>query len=49
MLDRLDYFRLGDRVRKGQADPRELLATQERFDNHFLDSPLWRQTRHQAS
>jgi mannose-6-phosphate isomerase-like protein (cupin superfamily) len=53
MLDRLDYFRLGDRVLKGQADPRELLATQERFDNHFLDSPLWRETRdssrHQAS
>ncbi|HEY0496268.1 MAG TPA: cupin domain-containing protein [Kutzneria sp.] len=45
MLDRLDYFRLGDRVLKGQADPHELLATQERFDNHFLDSPLWRQAR----
>jgi quercetin dioxygenase-like cupin family protein len=50
MLDRLDYFRLGDRVLKGQADPRELLATQERFDNHFLDSTLWHAARsHQAS
>jgi quercetin dioxygenase-like cupin family protein len=45
MLDRLDYFRLADRVLKGQADPRELLATQDRFDNHFLESPLWQRTR----
>jgi mannose-6-phosphate isomerase-like protein (cupin superfamily) len=45
MLDRLDYFRLGDRVLKGQADPRELLATQDRFDNHFTESPLWKHTR----
>lgn len=45
MLDRLDYFRLGDRVLKGQADPRELLATQDRFDNHFVESPPWQQVR----
>jgi quercetin dioxygenase-like cupin family protein len=45
MSDRLDYFRLGDRVLRGQADPRELLATQDRYDNHFLDSPLWREAR----
>ncbi|GLW06986.1 cupin [Microtetraspora sp. NBRC 13810] len=40
--NRFDYFRLADRVRRGEASPREILETQERFDNHFVDSPLWR-------
>lgn len=43
--DRFEYFRLVDRVQRGQASPREILATQDRFDNHFLDSPIWRQRR----
>ncbi|MBF6134309.1 cupin domain-containing protein [Nocardia otitidiscaviarum] len=42
-IERFDYFRLGDRIRKGMADPVEILETQERFDNHFVDSPIWRQ------
>lgn len=41
-IERFDYFRLGDRVRKGEASPMEILDTQERFDNHFVDSPVWR-------
>ncbi|MET8146091.1 cupin domain-containing protein [Sphaerisporangium sp. NPDC005288] len=41
--DRFDYFRLADRVRRGEAGPGEILQTQERFDNHFVDSPVWRQ------
>jgi hypothetical protein len=41
--DRFEYFRLGDRVIKGQASPQEILDSQERFDNHFIDSPTWRQ------
>ncbi|HEX4223327.1 MAG TPA: cupin domain-containing protein [Pseudonocardiaceae bacterium] len=45
MQDRFDYFRLTDRVVKGQANPQEILDSQERFDNHFLDSPIWRQAR----
>ncbi|MQY21779.1 cupin domain-containing protein [Nocardia macrotermitis] len=44
-IERFDYFRLGDRIRKGQAAPSEILSTQDRFDNHFVDSPLWRQAR----
>jgi quercetin dioxygenase-like cupin family protein len=44
-LERFDYFRLGDRVIRGQADPAEILATQDRFDNHFVDSPVWREAR----
>ncbi|WP_083864841.1 cupin domain-containing protein [Nocardia brevicatena] len=42
-IERFDYFRLGDRIRKGLASPLEILDTQERFDNHFVDSPIWRQ------
>ncbi|HEY4022367.1 MAG TPA: cupin domain-containing protein, partial [Pseudonocardiaceae bacterium] len=45
MQDRFDYFRLTDRVLKGQASPQEILDSQDRFDNHFLDSPIWRQAR----
>jgi mannose-6-phosphate isomerase-like protein (cupin superfamily) len=44
-VERFEYFRLGDRVRQGNASPQELLDTQDRFDNHFLDSPAWRQFR----
>jgi hypothetical protein len=43
--DRFEYFRLADRVIKGQANPQEILVAQERFDNHFIDSPIWRQAR----
>ncbi|WP_084487026.1 cupin domain-containing protein [Nocardia sienata] len=48
-IERFDYFRLGDRIRKGLADPAEILETQERFDNHFVDSPIWRQASHADS
>jgi hypothetical protein len=43
--NRFDYFRLVDRIRKGEAAPQEILATQERFDNHFVDSATWREAR----
>ncbi|TDD34134.1 cupin domain-containing protein [Actinomadura sp. KC06] len=44
-VDRFDYFRLLDRIRHGQADPQEVLRTQERFDNHFVDNAAWSQAR----
>jgi mannose-6-phosphate isomerase-like protein (cupin superfamily) len=44
-VERFEYFRLGDRIRKGQASPQELLKTQDRFDNHFQESAVWRQFR----
>jgi hypothetical protein len=44
-VERFEYFRLGDRIRKGQASPQEILDTQDRFDNHFQDSAVWRQFR----
>ncbi|MFB4318795.1 cupin domain-containing protein [Actinomadura sp. 21ATH] len=40
--ERFDYFRLGDRVRRGEASPQEILASQDLYDNHFHDSPQWR-------
>ena len=39
---RFEYFRLVDQVLKGQASPHEILDSQARFDNHFIDSPVWR-------
>lgn len=41
--NRFEYFRLVDRIRKGEASPREILATQDEFDNHFVDSPVWQE------
>lgn len=40
-IERFDYFRLLERVAKGESSKDELLAAQDRFDNHFLDSPAW--------
>ncbi|MBB5915171.1 mannose-6-phosphate isomerase-like protein (cupin superfamily) [Nocardia transvalensis] len=48
-IERFEYFRLGDRIRKGEASPAEILDTQERYDNHFVDSPIWRRDRHADS
>ncbi|MEV6862551.1 cupin domain-containing protein [Streptosporangium subroseum] len=44
-VERFDYFRLLGRLGRGEATLEELLEAQELFDNHFLDSPLWRETR----
>lgn len=43
-LARFDYYRLLERVYRGEADPGELAATSERFDNHYIDSPAWQQS-----
>jgi mannose-6-phosphate isomerase-like protein (cupin superfamily) len=40
-MDRFDYYRLLDRVALGQADPAEIAASQERFDNHYVESARW--------
>lgn len=42
-MDRFDYYRLLERVYRGEADVAELRATSERFDNHYVDSPVWRE------
>jgi oxalate decarboxylase/phosphoglucose isomerase-like protein (cupin superfamily) len=43
--ERFEYFRLGERIQQGKSSPQELLESQDRFDNHFLDSPVWRRFR----
>ena len=44
-LPRFEYFRLVERLRRGEGTLEELLATQDLYDNHFLDSPTWRAAR----
>ncbi|GIH17232.1 cupin domain-containing protein [Rugosimonospora africana] len=41
--NRFEYFRLVDRIRRGEANPGEILASQDRFDNHFVDSAVWQE------
>lgn len=41
--NRLDYFRLGDRIRRGEASPREVLDTQHLFDNWWVHNEVWDQ------
>lgn len=38
---RFDYYRLLDRVHRGEATWAEVGETQDRFDNHYVDSPVW--------
>lgn len=44
-VERFEYFRLLARFAQGQATFDDLLAVQDRFDNHFLNSPEWRAAR----
>ncbi|MFF5338903.1 cupin domain-containing protein [Streptomyces sp. NPDC013181] len=41
-MGRFDYLRLLGRVMRGEADAEEIAASAERFDNHYVDSPVWR-------
>ena len=45
---RFDYYRLLDRVHRGEADPQEVADSQDRFDNHYVDSPVWRSHGHRG-
>jgi quercetin dioxygenase-like cupin family protein len=40
-VERFGYFRLLDRLVKGEATFEDLAASQDEFDNHFVDSPTW--------
>jgi quercetin dioxygenase-like cupin family protein len=41
-LERFGYFRLVECLSRGEAQLSELPASQDLYDNHFLDSPVWR-------
>jgi mannose-6-phosphate isomerase-like protein (cupin superfamily) len=38
---RFDYYRLLERLYTGAADVAELADTQDRYDNHYVDSSVW--------
>ena len=44
-LPRFGYFRLVERIGRGEATLEELLASQDLYDNHFLESSAWRTAR----
>lgn len=44
-IERFGYFRLLERLARGDATVDDLLASQELYDNHFLESPAWRAAR----
>lgn len=43
-VERFEYFRHLQRIAKGEATLESLLEVQDRYDNHFDDSPAWQQT-----
>jgi quercetin dioxygenase-like cupin family protein len=44
-VERFEYYRLLDRLHRGEASAQELLDTQDRFDNHYVESPAWSAAR----
>ncbi|MEU1307977.1 cupin domain-containing protein [Streptomyces cinnamoneus] len=40
-MARFDYMRLLNRVMRGEASFQEIKDSAERFDNHYVDSPVW--------
>ncbi|WP_433655736.1 cupin domain-containing protein [Nocardia sp. CA-128927] len=40
-VQRFEYFRLLDRIAKGESTLADLAAAQEEYDNHFVDAPNW--------
>ena len=43
-VERFEYFRQLQRSAVGQASLESILQTQDLYDNHFDDSPVWQQT-----
>lgn len=48
-MGRFNYLRLLSRVMRGEADPKEIAESSERFDNHYVDSPVWRAALEEGS
>jgi len=42
-VERFEYFRQLQRIAAGQAPLESILQTQDLYDNHFDDSPVWQQ------
>lgn len=43
--ERFEYYRLLDRLHRGEATGQDVTASQDRFDNHYVDSPAWHAAR----
>lgn len=43
--ERFEYYRLLDRLHRGEASGQDLLDTQDRYDNHYVESPAWTAAR----
>jgi hypothetical protein len=44
-VERFEFFRLLRRITRGEEPESALEEIQDRYDVHFLDSPLWRAAR----
>lgn len=44
-VERFGYFRLLRDAAAGVAAPSDLVAAQDEYDNHFVDSVVWRERR----
>lgn len=42
-LARFGYYRLLERFAKGEATAQDIRDSSERYDNHYVDSPAWRE------
>ncbi|WP_052849783.1 cupin domain-containing protein [Streptomyces avicenniae] len=42
-LHRFDYYRLLERVHRGEATVQDIRDSSEQYDNHYFDSPVWQQ------
>lgn len=47
-VERFGYFRLLAGVLAGQRPPIDLQQAQSEYDNHFVDSPVWKVFRGSA-
>jgi mannose-6-phosphate isomerase-like protein (cupin superfamily) len=43
--ERFEYYRLLDQLHQGHASAQDVFDTQDRFDNHYVDSPAWKVAR----
>ncbi|HSA53363.1 MAG TPA: cupin domain-containing protein [Yinghuangia sp.] len=42
-LHRFDYYRLLERVHRGEATVQDIRDSSERYDNHYFESPVWQE------
>lgn len=40
-LHRFDYYRLLERVHRGEATVQDIRDSSQRYDNHYFESPVW--------